>query len=62
VARVIRRDLAHHPCVGLFVRAEAIHPSRDKAAAPQLIDGPLEDVDIPQDIVSLAASRDLLDA
>jgi hypothetical protein len=62
VARVIRRDLAHHPFVGLFVGAEAIDPSRDEATAPQLVDSPLQDLDVPQDVVALSPFTDLLDA
>jgi hypothetical protein len=47
VARVIRRDLAHHPFVGLFVGAEAIDPAWDEATASQLVHGPLQDLDVP---------------
>jgi hypothetical protein len=58
VARVIRRDRPDHPCIGFLVRAEAVDPFGNEATAAEIVERLLENFDVPQDIVSLAATRD----
>lgn len=58
MARVIRRDRPDHPCIGFLVRAEAVDPFGNEATAAEIVERLLENFDVPQDIVSLAATRD----
>jgi hypothetical protein len=58
---VTRRDLTHHPFIGLFVGTEAVDSPRDEPTTPQIVDGLLENLDVPQDIVPHPAARHPLD-
>ncbi len=62
MARVIRRDRPDHPFIGVLVGAEAVDPFGDKATASKLVESLLENFDVPEDIFSLAATRDSLGA